>query len=190
MKYLPILAISLLLAAPVAAAADNAPVDTNHSAIAGADNQPLAAVKIDSPARPKITADSTSYNEESGRYTLTGNVRINLGSLTIIAPAAKINNSLQVWTEMSTTLTDGELVFSGEALYAELLGSQAWFFGSGCSLTRPGLLIRSDTMSYNWATQTVVFDGHVYCSHRGKNTTASHLEFDLGRDEIITGTIK
>lgn len=146
---------------------------------------PKASIEIDAPVTPTITADSSSYNENSGRYTLTGNVKIKLDNLTIIAPAAKISNDLRVWTENNTTLSRGELVFSSDALYAELLGGNAWFFGSRCSLTRPGLAIHSDAMNYNWNTNIVTFDGHVYCVQRGRNTTASHLEFDLARNEIV-----
>ena len=132
-----------------------------------------------------VTADHSTYNEDTARYTLRGNVKIQFGNRTILTDAAKISTqTLQLWTEGNTKLTEGELCFAGGAVYAELAGNVAWFFGPNCSLERPGLAIHSDNMAYHWDRQTAVFDGHVLCIYKGEHRAASHLEFDLSNNEI------
>ncbi|SFT49215.1 OstA-like protein [Selenomonas sp. GACV-9] len=132
-----------------------------------------------------VTADHSDYNESTARYTLQGNVKIQFGNRTILTDAAKISTqTLQLWTEGNTKLNEGELCFSGGAVYAELAGNVAWFFGPNCSLERPGLAIHSDNMAYHWDKQTAVFDGHVICIYKGEHRAAAHLEFDLANDEI------
>ncbi len=106
-----------------------------------------------------VTADHSTYNER-----------------TILTDAAKISTqTLQLWTEGNTKLTEGELCFAGGAVYAELAGNVAWFFGPNCSLERPGLAIHSDNMAYHWDRQTAVFDGHVLCIYKGEHRAARTL---------------
>ena len=136
--------------------------------------------------QPVVSADKTIYNESTGRYTLQGNVRIAIGGRTFSTDEAKISSqTLQIWTDGHTELHEGELCFTGDAIYAELAGNTAWFFGVRCGLKRPGLVIHADTMNYNWETHIVTFDGHVYCTQHGYNTTTSHLEFDLEKNIIV-----
>lgn len=146
----------------------------------------LSSSLVTAREQPVVAADKTAYNEDTGRYTLTGNVRITMGGRTIATSRAKISSqTLQVWTDTRTVLREGELCFTGDALYAELAGNTAWFFGTRCELKRPGLVIHADNMDYNWETRIVTFDGHVYCTQHGHNTTSSHLEFDLDKNAIV-----
>ena len=120
--------------------------------------------------KPVASADHSSYNEETGLYTLTGNVSIQCQGLAITADTAKVNaNTLQVWADGHALITEGELHFTGDALYAEITENTAWFFN----------------MRYNWQTHIVVFDGHVLWMQKGKNHTSSHLEFDLNKNDIV-----
>ena len=136
--------------------------------------------------KPVASADHSSYSEETGLYTLTGNVCIKCQAFTITADSAMVNAStLQVWTDGHSAITEGELHFTGDALYAEITESTAWFFGTRCGCERPGLAIHSDNMRYNWQTHIVVFDGHVLWLQKGKNHTSSHLEFDLDKNDIV-----
>ena len=136
--------------------------------------------------QPIISADHSNYNEDSGLYNLTGNVRIQCEGRIITANNAKVNaNTLQVWADGRAAITEGELSFTGDALYAELSGNTVWFFGSRCGVERPGLVIHGDNMQYNWETHIVIFDGHVLWVHRGKSDTTSHLEYDLEKDDVV-----
>lgn len=146
----------------------------------------LSSSMVTAREQPLVSADKTAYNESTGRYTLTGNVRIVIGGRTITTNTAQISSqTLQIWTDGDTTLLEGELCFTGDALYADPAENTAWFFGARCGLKRPGLVIHADNMNYNWVTRIVTFDGHVYCAQHGHNTTSSHLEFDLDKDAIV-----
>ena len=136
--------------------------------------------------KPVASADHSSYNEETGLYTLTGNVCIKCQDFTITADTCRVNaNTLQVWADGHALITEGELRFTGDALYAEITENTAWFFGTRCGVERPGLVIHADNMRYNWQTHIVVFDGHVLWMQKGKNHTSSHLEFDLNKNDIV-----
>ena len=70
--------------------------------------------------KPVASADHSSYNEETGLYTLTGNVCIKCQDFTITADTCRVNaNTLQVWADGHALITEGELHFTGDALYAE-----------------------------------------------------------------------
>jgi len=136
--------------------------------------------------QPVVRADHSEYNEENGLYTLTGNIAIQCQGLTITADTAKVNAStLQVWADGHAAITEGELHFTGDALYAEITESTAWFFGTRCGVERPGLAIHADNMRYNWQSHIVIFDGHVLWMQKGKNHTSSHLEYDLNKNDIV-----
>lgn len=132
-----------------------------------------------------VTADHSSYNPETARYTLRGNVTIQFGSRTFHTNAAKISTqTLQLWTENNTKLIEKDLHFTGGAVYADLQANIAWFFGPNCSLEIPGLAIHSDNMIYNWCTRIASFDGHVLCIQKGEQRTAGHMEYDLDTGKI------
>ena len=132
-----------------------------------------------------VTADHSSYNPDTARYTLRGNVMIQFGSRTFRTDTAKISTkTLQFWTENNTQLMEGDLHFTGGAVYADLQANVAWFFGPNCSLERPGLAIHSDNMVYNWCTRIASFDGHVLCIQKGEQRTAGHMEYDLDTGKI------
>ena len=136
--------------------------------------------------QPTVSADRCVYNEESGLYDLTGNVRIQYEGRLLTANNAKINaHTMQIWADGRVAITEGELKFTGDVLYAELTASTVWFYGNRCGVERPGLVIHGDNMQYNWETHIVIFDGHVLWVHRGKSDTTSHLEYDLEKDDVV-----
>ena len=66
--------------------------------------------------KPVASADHSSYNEETGLYTLTGNVCIKCQDFTITADTCRVNaNTLQVWADGHALITEGELHFTGDA---------------------------------------------------------------------------
>ncbi|MBP3781069.1 MAG: hypothetical protein ILA30_05340 [Selenomonas sp.] len=139
-----------------------------------------------SKVQPTVSADNVSYNEDTGLYTLEGNVHITMPQRTFIAQHAKINPaSLLLWTDSGSEIIEGELHFTCDAMYAELAGTTVWCFGTRCGVERPGLIIHGDNMQYNWENHIVIFDGHVFCVQKGKSTTSSHLEFDLDKNDIV-----
>lgn len=136
--------------------------------------------------QPTVTADKITYNEDTGLYTLAGNVRVVLPDRTFCAQYAKIHPiSLLLWTDGGSEIYEGELHFTSDAMYAELAGNTTWCFGTRCGVERPGLSIHGDNMQYNWETHIVTFDGHVLWVQKGKNTTATHLEFDLNKNDVV-----
>lgn len=136
--------------------------------------------------QPAIAADIVNFNEDTGLYSLEGNVRITMPQRTFLTQSAKISpSSLLLWTDGGSEIIEGELHFTCDAIYAELAGNTAWCFGTRCGVERPGLIIHGDNMQYNWDTRLVIFDGHVLCVQKGKSTTASHLEFDLDKNDIV-----
>lgn len=146
---------------------------------------PLATTIMSGGVSPVVSADSTSYNEETGRYLLTGNVRISFNGRTIAADTAKISNTLWVFTQGNSHLYDGELDFFGDTSYAELTGDGIWFYGRRCGVSRPGLMIQADSMYYDWDEHTATFDGHVLCNNqKGRDEVADHLVFNFDNNEI------
>jgi lipopolysaccharide export system protein LptA len=139
-----------------------------------------------SKARPTVSAENVNYHEDTGLYALAGNVRIKLAERTFLTQTARINPvSLLLWTDGGSEIIEGELHFTCDAMYAELSGNTVWCFGTRCGVERPGLVIHGDNMQYNWDSHIVTFDGHVLCVQKGKSTTASHLEFDLDKNDIV-----
>ncbi len=135
--------------------------------------------------RPVVSAESSKYDAESGRYTLRGKVRIQIGTRLITTDYAQISRtSDRIWTQGHTRLQDGELLFDGDALYMDLAKDTAWFFGRRCGLDRPGLAIHADTLSYAWDDQLAVFGGHVLYLEDGREKAADHLEYDLEHERI------
>lgn len=135
--------------------------------------------------QPTVSADSSSYNEETGRYTLTGHVRIIHGERIITTDLAQIcPKTLEIWTQGRTNLAEGELLFTGDAMYADGNERQAWFFGTHVGMARPGLSIRADTMSYRWKDRLATFDGHVLVSQNGKARAYDHVTFNLAKNRI------
>lgn len=147
--------------------------------------KPLATTIMSGGVSPVVSADSTSYNAETGRYLLSGNVRIKFSGRTIATDFAKISNTLWVFTQGNSHLYDGELDFYGDTSYAELTGDGIWFYGKRCGVSRPGLTIQADSMYYDWDKHTATFDGHVLCNNqKGRDEAASHLVFDFDKNEI------
>lgn len=133
----------------------------------------------------RISADSSSFNEDTGRYVFTGNVSIQIGPRLIKADQAQMDKSLQIWAQGAATLTYSEYVFQGDALYVQSTESLAYFFGHRCGMKRPGLAIHSDSMTYDWSSQLVTFTGHVfYVSKDGKEHAATSLVYDIANNKI------
>ena len=133
----------------------------------------------------RISADSSSFNEETGRYVFTGNVSIQIGPRLIKADQAQMDKSLQIWAQGTASLTYSEYVFHGDALYVQSTDSLAYFFGRRCGMKRPGLAINSDSMTYDWGSQLVTFTGHVfYVSKDGKEHAATILVYDISNNKI------
>lgn len=177
MKYarIPLLFVSMFFCLLTLCHAND--IDSGHT---------LNAEMAKSKYQPVVSADHSNYNEDNGLYELSGNVRIRCQDRLITAATAKINaNTMQVWADGSAVITEGELRFTGDALYAELTENTAWFFGTRCGCERPGLVIHGDNMRYNWQTHIVIFDGHVLWVQKGRNHTSSHLEFDLNKNDIV-----
>ena len=147
--------------------------------------KPLATTIMSGGVSPVVSADDSVYNEETGRYQFTGNVRISFNALVIATDYATISPTLWVVTQGNSHLYDGELDFSGDTSYAELTGDGIWFYGKRCSVSRPGLSIQADSIYYDWDKRIATFDGHVLCNApKGPDVASSHLVYDFDKNEI------
>lgn len=177
---LPLAIIGALLIAclPLSSVqADSGNKDTNI--------KPMATTIMSGGVSPVVSADDSSFNEDTGRYQFYGNVRITFNSRVIAGDYATISRTLWVVTQGNSHLYDGELDFFGDTSYAELTGDGIWFYGKRCGVTRPGLSIHADSVYYDWEKKQATFDGHVLCNApKGRDTAADHLVYDFNSNEI------
>lgn len=166
------------------AAAANEPVPMAGQII-GRDGTSGVLEELPENIRPAVSADTTRFDEETGRYILSGNVRIIWDSRVLTTDEAQFSaRTGEIWTQGRTVMQDGEPVFRGDALYASLTEHQAWFFGQRCGMSRPGLSVHSDTMLYNWEKKLAVFDGHVLLIQKDKQRAGDHLVYDIARNRV------
>ena len=146
-----------------------------------------AAQTLQTPGRSQaaaVSADQVSYDEQTGRYVCHGNVRIDLGTRTLLAQEAQLTSDLRtIWMQGSARLVENEIIFSGEAIYASLDDNRAFLFGQRCSMKRPGLSISSDAVQYRWDDRLVLFDGHVLMVDGEREKACTLLEYDLEKNK-------
>ncbi len=81
-------------------------------------------------AAPVIKSDSTSFDPTQAMYTLKGNVSVQVGSRLITAGEARLKvTTLEIWGEGGITLTQDDIVFSGDSLYVASLQNTAYIKG-------------------------------------------------------------
>ena len=70
-------------------------------------------------ARPSITSDSNYLDMNTGRYILEGHVRIATDARVITADKAQVSiASLEVWGQGHITVTQDDITFTGDNVYA------------------------------------------------------------------------
>ncbi len=106
-------------------------------------------------------ADKQTFDPETGLYTITGNIVINVGSGTIMGDKAQVKlSTLEFFGTGGWLLKQEGVTFRGERVYVVFNKSVAMIEGGG-DFQRDNLRIIADQVDYNWKTKVADFRGNV-----------------------------
>ena len=106
-------------------------------------------------------ADKQTFDPETGLYTITGNIVINVGSGTIIGDKAQVKlSTLEFFGTGGWLLQQEGVNFRGKSVYVVFNNSIAMIEG-GADFQRANLQITSDKVDYNWKSKVAEFKGNV-----------------------------
>jgi len=135
--------------------------------------------------KPSITSDNNYLDINTGRYILNGHVRIDTGSRVITADAAQVSiTSLEVWGQGNITVTQDDIVFTGDKVYANGNNTEASIDGR-VDLERKGLSITADSVKFNWDTKIAEFYDNVNANINGKHTSTNHLSYNITDNQVL-----
>lgn len=143
---------------------------------------PLA---LAAPEKPTVRADTTVFDENTGRYHLIGHVSVISGNrITQMDDAQVSATELEIWGQNHVQMHVGdELSFTADAVYLEGFTPTAVLFGR-VVLQRPGLVIRAESANCNWNVHLVTFYGHVIYIEKGKEVVAETLTYDIEENRL------
>ena len=187
------LAASAITVAPVSAdPPSSVAADSQQAAVTANDTVQESVVPASTPTqnaivapddttqKPVVTAEETTYDADTGRYHLSGNVTVTNGDRVTRMDDAQVSaTNFEIWGEGSVTLDKGgEAFFTADAVYLEGFAPSATLFGR-VKLERPGLVIRAESATCDWKSSTATFHGHVICIENGKEKVAGTLVYDM-----------
>ena len=106
-------------------------------------------------------ADKQTFDPETGLYTITGNIIINVGNGTIMGDKAQVKlSTLEFFGTGGWLLKQEGVTFRGERVYVVFNNSVAMIEGGG-DFERGNLRIIADKVDYNWKTKVANFKGNV-----------------------------
>ena len=106
-------------------------------------------------------ADKQTFDPETGLYTITGNIIINVGNGTIMGDKAQVKlSTLEFFGTGGWLLKQEGVTFRGERVYVVFNNSVAMIEGGG-DFQCDNLRIIADKVDYNWKTKVAVFKGNV-----------------------------
>ena len=162
--------------------------DTTPKAVIAADEATTKAVVApdDATQKPVVTAEETTYDADTGRYHLSGNVTVTNGDRVTRMDDAQVSaTNFEIWGEGSVTLDKGgEAFFTADAVYLEGFAPSATLFGR-VNLERPGLVIRAESVTCDWKSGTATFHGHVICIENGREQVAGTLVYDMESGQVL-----
>ena len=131
-------------------------------------------------------ADKQTFDPETGLYTITGNIVINVGSGTIIGDRAQVKlSTLEFFGTGGWLLKQEGVAFRGERVYVVFNKSVAMIEGGG-DFQRDNLRIIADKVDYNWKTKVAVFKGNVKVIASGAPTLSSDsVKFNVAKNEFV-----
>ena len=143
---------------------------------------PLA---LAAPEKPTVRADTTVFDENTGRYHLIGHVSVISGNrITQMDDAQVSATELEIWGQNHVQMHVGdELSFTADAVYLEGFTPTAVLFGR-VVLQRPGLVIRAESANCNWNEHLVTFYGHVIYIEKGNEVVAETLTYDIEENRL------
>ena len=106
-------------------------------------------------------ADKQTFDPETGLYTITGNIIINVGNGTIMGDKAQVKlSTLEFFGTGGWLLKQEGVTFRGERVYVVFNNSVAMIEGGG-DFQCDNLRIIADKVDYNWKTKVAEFRGNV-----------------------------
>ncbi len=145
----------------------------------------LAGLAAAAPAKPIIKADKTYFDVNTGYYVLKGNVYIEARGRVITAGMARVSiASLEVWGSGGVTVTQDDIVFTGDSVYVYGMQDRAVIDG-GISFKRTGLTITADKADFNWKSRLGTFTGNVSVTQGDNSWGTDKLEYNVDTNTII-----
>lgn len=143
------------------------------------------SLALAAPEKPTVRADTTVFDENTGRYHLIGHVSVISGNrITQMDDAQVSATELEIWGQNHVQMHVGdELSFTADAVYLEGFTPTAVLFGR-VVLQRPGLVIRAESANCNWNEHLVTFYGHVIYIEKGKEVVAETLTYDIEENRL------
>jgi lipopolysaccharide export system protein LptA len=136
-------------------------------------------------AKPVIKSDRSYFDINTGLYVLSGNVTIQVKNRTITAGQAKVSMaSLEVWGSGGVTITQDDIFFSGDCVYAYGSEEKAKIDG-GIVFRRTGLTITADQAEYDWDKKIAVFQGNVKINQNGNVTTTDKVSYHVTSNTFL-----
>lgn len=145
-----------------------------------------ASISCATPEKPTVRADTTVFDENTGRYHLTGHVAVIADNRVTQMDDAQVSaTELEIWGQDHVQMHVGdELVFTADAVYLEGFTPTAVLFGR-VVLQRPGLIIRAESANCNWNEHLITFYGHVIAIEKGKEQVTETLIYDMEENHIL-----
>lgn len=136
-------------------------------------------------AKPIISSDSNYFDINTGRYILDGNVYVKTGDREIRAEHAQVSIvSLEVWGQGGVTVTQGDILFTGDTVYVSGRNKSATISG-GIDFERTALSIKAESVVFNWGTKIAEFSGNISVNDHGNAYTADTLRYDIRANQIL-----
>ncbi|MDR3564159.1 MAG: LptA/OstA family protein [Negativicutes bacterium] len=137
-------------------------------------------------AAPVIKSDSSSFDVTQGMYILKGNVSVEVGNRLITAGEARVKVlSLEVWGEGGITLTQGDIIFTGDSVYVNGLKDTA-LIKKNITFKRGDTNITADEAEFNWRTKQGVFRNNVIIDDGGKHIETNSLVYNVAENTYQT----
>lgn len=135
-------------------------------------------------AKPVIKCDRQTFDPITLTYCLEGNVSVDTGKRLITANKAKVElYSLEVYAEGEITLTQDNIVFTGDAVHVTGSDKTAVVTGN-VNFAENGVNIKADRGSFNWGTKDALFEGKVRIKAEDVHFTENTSELlKSGKDE-------
>ncbi len=115
-----------------------------------------------------FSADRQSFDPETGLYTISGNIDINVGNGSITGDKAQVKlSTLEFFGTGGWYLRQDDVTFKGESVYV-VFNKSVVMIEDGADFQRPNLQISSDKVDYNWKSKIAEFKGNVKVVREGK----------------------
>ena len=116
-----------------------------------------------------FSADQQSFDPETGLYTISGNIGINVGNGYIRGDKAQVKlSTMEFFGTGGWYLKQDDVTFKGESVYVAFNKSVVMIEG-GADFQRSNLQISSDKADYNWKSKIAEFKGNVKVVRSGKD---------------------